>query len=176
MMGMVKAAFAWARGQTEWLVLLAVAGVGAYLYVQFGQVRADRDAALHAAEVICAGAGADFAASTTQGTDATGRTVTVANPRGAICQRHVAQLAGFKAATVEASAAALAKAMQEHDAKGNTDTAAARSAAEAASAAMLRMEKADAEAERTNVVDYEWFAAFNNVAGLRAPPGTFAGR
>lgn len=161
----------WIGEQTGWLVLVAVGAGGAFLYVQFAQVSADRDAALHSAEVICAGAGADFAPSVIVEKDTKGKPVTVTHARGAICQRYVAQLAGFKAATVQASAEALAKAMSDHDAKNNTDTAAARLAAESARDAALRMEMADAQAERTNIVDHEWFAAVNGVAGLRAPGG-----
>jgi hypothetical protein len=173
---MIKKLFSFAAGwigeQTGWLVLVAVGAVGAFLYVQFAQVSADRDAALHSAEVICAGAGADFAPSTTIEKTTDGKPVTVNHARGTICQRYVAQLAGFRAATVEQSAKTLADALVQHDAKNNADTAAARLAAETARDAALRMELADAQAERTNIVDHEWFAAVNGVAGLRAPGGS----
>jgi len=164
------------RPNTEWLVLLAVAGAAAFLYVQLARARADRDAAIHRAELVCAGAGASFAASATIERDAKGRPVTVDHPQGALCRRQVADLAGFRARTIEQSATILADALKDHDARQNTDTAAARSAAEAARSAALRMEAADAEAQRRNEVDHQWFAAVNGVAGLRAPGAGGAGR
>ncbi|AOH83617.1 hypothetical protein AWL63_06155 [Sphingomonas panacis] len=159
----------WIAGETGWLVLLAVAGVGAWLYVQFAQVRADRDNAIHVAEIICAGIGTGFAPSISQEADSKGKLVTVAHARGALCQRRASDLADFRARTDEATAATLAKALQDHDARQNSDSAAARASAEAARAAAERMETADAKAARTNIVDHEWFAAVNGVAGLRAP-------
>ena len=158
----------WIASETGWLVLLAVAGVGAWLYVQFAQVRADRDNAIHVADVICAGVGTGFAPSVSQETSTNGKIVLVAHARGVLCQRKVADLADFKARTDEATAALLAQALKEHDARQNKDSAAARAAADAARAAAERMEIADAKADRTNIVDHEWFAAVNGVAGLRA--------
>ncbi|CAN5774602.1 hypothetical protein BH11PSE6_BH11PSE6_01820 [soil metagenome] len=72
---------------TEWLVLLALGGVAAYFYADGRAVRADRAEILHAAQVICAGAGADFAASTKIEADTKGRKVKVDHPRGAVCKR-----------------------------------------------------------------------------------------
>lgn len=139
-------------GDSAWFVLLAVAMVGAWLYVQFQQERAARDRVEHAAEVICAGSGTAFA-----------------EKGGKDCARRVADLAGFKAQVDERTAATLAKALADHDARQNTDTEAARRAAEAARTAAERMEMADAKAEeRKNLVDREWFASVNGVAGLRA--------
>lgn len=156
-------------GQSEWLVLLAVGAIGAFLYVQYSQVRGDRDDAIVRANLICARVGGGFEKSVDQVRDAKGRLVTVKHQRGAVCQRLVADLADFKASTDEQSAKTLAKALADHDQRQNNDNLAARSAAEAARSAALRMEAADAEAERTNLVDREWFAAVNGVAGLRAP-------
>jgi hypothetical protein len=149
-------AFAKLRADAGFLVLLAVAAVGAWLYVEFQQIRADRDDLLHRTEVICARTGADFAA-------------TKGAARGTRCAQTVAGLVSFKAETDQMTAATLAQAMAEHDARQNTDTQAARAAADAARDAAIRMETADAEAERRNLVDREWFAAVNGVAGLRAP-------
>lgn len=161
--------FTWIKCQWEWLVLFVVASVGAWLYVEVGQIRADRDDALHAAELICAGIGQPFQPTHTAATSTAGKPVTVNHARGALCQRQANDLASFKAKTDEATAATLAQALSDHDARQNTDSAAARTAAEAASSAAERMEKANAEAERRNIVDREWFAAVNGVAGLRAP-------
>lgn len=150
------------RAEAAFLVLLAVAAVGAWLYVQFQQVRADRDDAVHRAELICASSGTDWTATP-------GGKATPAYKRGVLCRAQVAGLADFKAHTDELTARTLAQALADHDARQNTDNQAARTAAEAARAAAQRMEMADAQAERKNLVDRDWFAAVNGVAGLRAP-------
>ncbi|WCM29188.1 hypothetical protein NDN01_10010 [Sphingomonas sp. QA11] len=152
---------------TEWLVLLAVAIVAAWFYADGRAVRADRAEILQASQLICAGAGADFAASTTIETDIRGRKVTVDHARGAVCRRHVANLASFKADTVQATADTLAGAMKDRDAKMGTDAARAATDAAAARAATERMEIEDAKAQSQNRVDRGWYAAVNGVAGLR---------
>jgi len=152
---MIRTLFAKVKAEAFFLVLLAVAAVGAWLYVQYRQVSADRDDLQHRAELICAGSGTDFAAI--------GKTA-----RGVHCAQTVAGLVKFKGDSDQLAAATLAQAMADHDARQNNDTRAARAAAEAASSAAQRMEMADANAERTNLVDREWFRAVNGVAGLRA--------
>jgi len=152
---MIRALFAKVKAEAFFLVLLAVAAVGAWLYVQYRQVSADRDDLQHRAELICAGSGTDFAAM--------GKTA-----RGVRCAQTVAGLVKFKGDSDQLAAATLAQAMADHDARQNNDTRAARAAAEAASSAAQRMEMADAQAERTNLVDRDWFRAVNGVAGLRA--------
>jgi len=152
---MIRALFAKVKAEAFFLVLLAVAAVGAWLYVQYRQVSADRDDLQHRAELICAGSGTDFAP--------TGKTA-----RGVRCAQTVAGLVKFKGDSDQLAAATLAQAMADHDARQNNDTRAARAAAEAASSAAQRMEMADAQAERTNLVDRDWFRAVNGVAGLRA--------
>ena len=152
---MIRALFAKVKAEAFFLVLLAVAAVGAWLYVQYRQVSADRDDLQHRAELICAGSGTDFAAI--------GKMA-----RGVRCAQTVAGLVKFKGDSDQLAAATLAQAMADHDARQNNDTRAARAAAEAASSAAQRMEMADAQAERTNLVDRDWFRAVNGVAGLRA--------
>ncbi len=152
---MIRALFAKVKAEAFFLVLLAVAAVGAWLYVQYRQVTADRDDLQHRAELICAGSGAEFAG--------VGKTA-----RGVRCAQTVAGLVKFKGDSDQLAAATLAQAMADHDARQNDDTRAARAAAEAASSAAQRMEMADAQAERTNLVDRDWFRAVNGVAGLRA--------
>jgi hypothetical protein len=151
---MIRTLFAKVKAEAFFLVLLAVAAVGAWLYVQYRQVSADRDDLQHRAELICAGSGTDFAAM--------GQTA-----RGVRCAEKVAGLVKFKGDSDQLAAATLAQAMADHDARQNDDTRAARAAAEAASSAAQRMEMADANAERTNLVDSDWFRAVNGVAGLR---------
>lgn len=153
MIGTIRAKL---RAQAGFLVLLAVAIVGAYLYVQFQQVRSDRDDAVHRAEVICAKAQSDWAA--VKGAD-----------RGVICARRVAELLTFKTTADQETARVLAAAMEEANARAARDMQSARASADRMRDALSRMEAADDEAERRNLVDREWTAAVNGVAGLRAP-------
>lgn len=142
-------------GDSAWLVLLAVAAAGAWMYAEMRHAQAERDDLTHWAEVACATSGAAFA-----GDDG--------EKSGTRCRLTIAGLADFKAKTDQLTAATLAQALADHDARQLTDNQAARHAADAARAAAERMEAADAKAERTNLVDREWFAAVNGVAGLRA--------
>jgi hypothetical protein len=151
---MIRGLFAKARAEAAFLVLLAVACVGCWFYVHYRQVVADRNDLLHRAEIICARAGQDFNASP-------------AAPRGKLCAAKVGGLAAFLTDTNRQTAKILADAMAAHDARQLTDNQAARDAAEAARSAAQRMEIADAQAERRNLVDREWFSAVNGVAGLR---------
>lgn len=153
---LLSIAFAKLRGEAAFIVLFAVAATGAWLYVQFQQVRADRDDAVHRAEVVCAGAGVQWSAADKAG-------------RGAACARRVADLVAFRADADRQTARLFAKAMADASARTLKDNQAARLAAEAASAAATRMENADAEAERRNLVGPDWLAAVNGVAGLHAP-------
>ncbi|MFK3888469.1 hypothetical protein [Sphingomonas sp. NPDC079357] len=152
---MIRLLFARLRAEAAFIVLLAVAGAGAWLYVQLRSTAADRDDLLRRAELICASAGGDFAAGKLR--------------RGEACRLKVAALADFKARTDQITAETLTRALAEHDARQLTDNTAARRAAEAARDAAQRMETADAEADRRNLVDREWTAAVNGVAGLHPP-------
>jgi len=152
------------RASRQWLTLVVVAAIGAWLYVQYAETRADRDRLLAQADVICAAAGEPLAASIAL---VDGKPVTV--PRGIRCRRKVAGLVAFRDDTERQSAAALAAAMREREGKAAIDARAARDAAEALTSATERMEQADAEAERRNRLDRDWWAAFNDLAGLRAP-------
>ncbi len=148
--------FSWLKAELGFLVLLAVAGVGAWLYVDGQRARADAADAVARAEKICARAGSDWSA-------------TEKATRGALCLAKVRDLADFRTAAADESARAMAAAMAAAQDRTLKDNQAARAAAEAARAAATRMEAADAEAERRNLVDREWFAAVNGVAGLRPP-------
>ena len=152
---MIKRFFAKLFGDWAFVVLVIVGAVGAWQYVEARQARADRDDLQHTAQMICAGSGTGFAA--------VGKLA-----RGDACAATVANLVKFKTDSAQLTAATLAQAMADHDARQNDDTRAARAAAEAASSAAQRMEMADANAERTNLVDREWFRAVNGAAGLRA--------
>lgn len=151
---MIAALFAKIRAELAWLVLVAVGIAAAILYVQARQARADRDDLLHRAELICTASGTEFAGA--------GKVA-----RGQACRQQVAALRDFRARTDAITAKTLTDALAAHDARQLKDNQAARLAAEAARTAAERMETADAEAERRNLVDRDWFAAVNGVAGLR---------
>lgn len=142
------------RAEATFLVLLAVAAAGAWLYVQLQQVRADRDDVQHRVEMICARAGAEWSAS--KGAE-----------RGVLCARQAAGLALFKSTADQESARLLAAAMAEANARSAADVERASLSAARMRDALSRMENADAQAERRNLVDREWTAAVNSVAGLR---------
>ncbi len=152
---MIRLLVARLRAEASFVVLLAVAAAGAWLYVELRRTAADRDDLLHRAALICASASGDFAAGKLK--------------RGEACRLKVAALADFKARTDQITAATLAQTLADHDARQLTDNNAARRAAEAARDAAQRMESADAQADRRNLVDREWTAAVNHVAGLHAP-------
>lgn len=152
------------RNAREWLTFITLGAVAAYLYVQLAETRADRDRLAASADVICAAAGEPFAASIVK---VDGKAV--AAPRGARCRQKVAGLVAFRDDTERATAETLAAAMRERAGKAAIDARAARDAAEALATATERMEIADAEAERRNRLDRDWWTAFNDLAGLRAP-------
>ncbi|WP_294328620.1 hypothetical protein, partial [uncultured Sphingomonas sp.] len=96
---------------------------------------------------------------------------------GQRCKAAIADLAAFRTDSDRMTADKLAAAIRDRDARTQSDAAYARAAAEAARAATQRMEAADAKIEAqangANHVDGDWFAALNDLAGLR-PAG--AGR
>lgn len=145
-------------GDSAWLVLLVVGAIGAWMYIGLQHARAERDQLAAWADVVCASAGQTFAGEG-------------GAKSGTVCRQHVTGVADFKAKTDQLTATTLARALEEHDARQRTDNLSARTAAFAARDAAERMEAADAEAERRNLVDRDWFAAVNGVAGLRAPAG-----
>lgn len=157
---MIRRLFAGIRAEATFLVLLAVAAAGAWLYVQYRQAVADRDDVLHRAELICARTGADWAA-----VPATKSAKAI--DRGVACLRRAGDLAAFKGAADERTAQLLADAMRDGNARAARDAQAATTTAARMRDALDRMETADAQAERRNLVDAEWTAAVNHVAGLR---------
>lgn len=153
MIGLLRLLLGKVKAEGAFIVLLAVAGAGAWLYVQWRTAEARATDLRHRVDVICARAGVEFAPK-------------VGKP-GEECAATVGGLAAFRTKTGEESARALAEALADHDAKQLKDNQAARATAEAMRDAALKMEAADAEAERRNLVDREWTAAVNRVAGLR---------
>ena len=162
---MIAAALAKIAGARQWLTLIALGAAAAFLYVQCSRVTGERDRALQWSETACAAAGASYAAST--------ETIDgkrVKSRAGQRCKATIADLAAFRTDTDRMTAEKLAAAMRDRDARTQTDAAHARAAAEAARGATQRMEAADAEAAPTDRVDGGWFAALNDLAGLRAQP------
>lgn len=152
--------FAKVRAEATFLVLLVVAAAGAWLYVQYRQIRDDRDDVLHRAELICARTGAEWTAiPAAKGAKAV--------ERGVACLRRAGDLAAFKATADERTAQILADAMRDGNARADRDAQLASTSAARMRDALSRMENADAQAERRNLVDAEWTAAVNHVAGLR---------
>lgn len=162
---MIAAAFAKIAGARQWLTLIGLGIAAAFLYVQWSRVTAERDRALRWSETACAAAGTGYAASIET---VDGKRVSYAT--GKRCHDAITALAAFRADTDRITAETLAAAMRDRDARTRTDAAHARAAAEAARAATRRMESADAKAALTDRVDRDWFAALNDLAGLRAPP------
>lgn len=161
---MIAATFAALGRHRQWLTLIAVGAAAAFLYVQWSRVTGERDRALQWADTACAAAGTTYAASAET---VDGKRVKYAT--GQRCRATIADLAAFRTDTDRAAAKTLAAAMHDRDARTRTDALHARAAAEAARAANERMETADAKAASTDRVDGDWFAALNDLAGLRAP-------
>lgn len=162
---MIAAALAKIAGARQWLTLIALAAAAAFLYVQWSRVTGERDRALQWSETACAAAGTTYAASTET---IDGKRVKYAT--GQRCKATIADLATFRADTTRLTAETLERAIRDRDVRTQTDAAHARAAAEAARAATQRMEAADAQAAPTDRVDNDWFAALNDLAGLRAHP------
>ncbi len=155
---MIAAALTRLRAEGAFIVLAIVAAIGAWLYVGREQARADRDDIAHRAELICTASGTGFAAQ--HGVE-----------RGAACQARVAALVQYQQHSAEIAAQQLAQAMKDHDARQMADNRAALATAQAANAATARMEAAEQNAQRTNLVGRDWYAALNGFAGLRPPAG-----
>ena len=154
---MIGTLFAKLKAEAGFLVLLAVAAAGAWLYVQFQQVRADRDDVVHRAELVCAGLGVKWTASHGGGT-------------GAACADRARQLRADREEIDRQSVRLFADAMSRAKALTDADAKAAREALARANAAETRMEAANANADANDHVGADWIAALNDLAGLRRPP------
>lgn len=139
-----------------WLTLLAVAALGAAVYVAYSIVAADRDRLAHWASLACASAGQPFP-------------TTADAPRGTHpgdqCAARIAALAKFEGDAARLSATALAEAAGDRETRIGNDTTRARQAAESARDATLKMEQANADLKGDRVTA-DWFDAFNDAAGL----------
>ena len=161
---MIAAALAKIVGARQWLTLVALGAAAAFCYAQWSRVTGERDRALQWSETACAAAGTTYAASVET---VDGKRVKYA--AGQRCKTRIADLAAFRADSDRMTADKLTAAMRDRDARTKSDAAHGRAAAEVARAATLRMEAADAKAAPTDRVDGDWFAALNDLAGLRAP-------
>jgi len=141
----------WIGAERRWLVLLAIAGLGAWLYAHMAIAQAQRDALRAFADRTCAAAGAPYVAG------------------AAKCEQRIQSLAAFERDTNTETARILAEAIAERDGKTSADSLAARHAAEQARDAALNMEKADAKVGPDDQVNAAWFDALNHAGGLRPP-------
>lgn len=144
-----------AAGHRHWLLLLAVAAIGAALYAWGAEGRADRAQLLAWGDMICAAAGAELRPARGE--------------RGAECGAKVRELAAFRRDSAETTAQLLADNAREQATKSRADLAGATSAARAAAAAAATMENANAQVGPDDRVARDWFVALNRAAGLRAP-------
>ncbi len=160
------AAWRWIAGAREWLVLLAVAAVAAWFYVDARQVRADRDAWASWGDQVCAFAGTSIAPAVVEiQTDKGKRKVEKA--RGQLCAESVQDLAVYKVRSQAETARLLADAQREREAKTAADLAAAQAGAADRRAAQAKMEEVDAQVGDDDRVGGNWFAALNELGGLR---------
>jgi hypothetical protein len=137
----------------SWLVLLAVAAIGAGLYAWGAEGRADRDRMLAWGDRVCASAGAELAPAKTK--------------RGATCAAAIAGLAKFKADANAATTKAVLDQLEEREGKMSADAKSARAAANRARDAQAKMEAANAAIGEDDRVGSSWLSAFNDLAGLR---------
>jgi hypothetical protein len=138
----------------DWLTLLAVALVGAGLYVAFERVRHDRDAWAQAAATSCFAAGAAR------------KEATAALRRDRACLDRITALAAFRRDAEAATARLLAEEAQRRERASAADAAHAGADARAARDAATKMEEENAKV-RDDQVGPGWFDALNHVAGLR---------
>lgn len=163
---LLGAAFGWLCAEFGWVVLLAAAVALLGVYVLFQRLEADRDALLEFAQATCARAGQPFAASVDQTRDASGKTVRAKHARGVLCAARVGALADFERDTAIVSARTLADARTGHEARLETDRAAATANDTRGASARAAMEKQDATVKADDRVDGEWFARLNDLAGM----------
>ena len=145
------------RTELPFIVLLAVAAVGGWLYVQARHAERDRDDVTRRAELMCAKVGVDWQEKHRRGP-------------GAACADRAAQLRTDREAIDRQTAHLLAAAIARGNALSASDAQAARAALARAQAAEKKMEKANADADATNLVHADWIAALNGLAGLRHAP------
>lgn len=158
---MISTVVAKVRAVRGYLTMLALAGAAAFLYAQFQEVRADRDALASWGEQVCAAAGSRLVA-----VDPPSEPEPMA--RGEACRAKVDALAAFRAQSATETTDELLAALDERLGKENVDAALARRAAERAQLAAEKMEAADA-AVQGDRVGHAWFDALNQSGGLRPP-------
>lgn len=140
----------------SFLVVLAIAIVAGGLWVRGEHAIADRDRAVAVADGICAAAGSAWMPEGAGPRD-----------RGKACRISVADLAAFKAKAIAESARLLAEHERDRANRTAGDVQEALRAASRTAAAARRMEKANEQVPEDDRVDGSWFAALNDLAGLR---------
>lgn len=157
MIALVKAIWSGILVRREWLTLLAVAAAGAWLYVQYEQVRRDRDAWSRWASTACAFVDAPivFDVGAPRRTDA--------------CTVRLGALASFERETLSESNHVLAEHQAAERARAQGDAARAGADAAHARETLAAMEKQNDRIEQDRVGG-PWFDALNRLAGLRREP------
>lgn len=156
----------WISGAREWLVLLALAVVAAYFFVDARRIRADRDAWASWGDQLCGFAGATTAAATVEVDTDKGKR-RAAKARGQICSETVQDLAHFRAASRAETARVLQAAREEQHRKVESDLADARASATDRRRAVTKMEEVDENVGDDDRVGGDWFARLNELGGLR---------
>ncbi|MGW8136843.1 hypothetical protein ACWGNZ_14685 [Sphingomonas zeae] len=154
MIAIVRKLLGGLRAEFQFIVLLAIAGVGAWLYVQARHAERDRDDALKRAELVCAAVGVDWSEKHMRGP-------------GTACALRARQLRTDREAIDRQTNQILSDAIKAQTARSAVDAQAARAALSRARDAENRMEKANADADANDHVRADWIAALNDLAGLR---------
>ena len=154
---MIRKAWGGLRTELPFIILLAVAAVGCWLYVQARHAERDRDDVTRRAELVCAKVGVDWQEKHGRGP-------------GAACADRVAQLRADREAIDRQTAALLGDAIARGNALSASDAQAARAALSRAQAAERKRETANAKVDATDHVRADWIAALNDLAGLRRTP------
>ena len=152
-------------GARQWLTLIALGIAAAWMYAQWSKVTGERDRLAAFVHAACAAVGSDYAAGVAT---VDGRRVRY--PAGQRCHTAIVAAVRFRADTDRATAEVMGAAIRDRDTRARADAIHARAATDAARAATARMEAANAKAATTDRVDRDWFAALNDLAGLRADP------
>jgi len=130
------------------LTLFAIAGAAAFLSIKWIEAKRQRYPGLACIAAACSAAGA-----------------AAERP---VCLARIQRLAAFEREALRSTNDLLVRVRAEEDRKRAADLAAARHSAERTRAAIVNMEKADAQiaGDRAGA---DWFGAVNDLAGLRPP-------
>lgn len=159
MIALAKSVWTAVTARRDWLTLLAVAGVAAWLYVQYAQVRRDRNVAIQTIIGLCAIAGEPVIPGDR-----------IRKDSAAACADRLRQLVRFEREALAESNRVLAEHQADQLARSQRDAARASADAASARSALQAMEEENARIEQDRVGG-PWFDALNRLAGLRDGAG-----